>query len=145
VVDVAQSMYLGARINWLGHILGGLLFGIGMVFAGGCASRNLVRLGAGDVRAGVVLLVMGLFAYMTMGGLLGPARVLLERKTAVTLDEDGTQSLAALLALASGIDAGAAGWLVAATLALAVLAYCFAERSFRTSAVHIAAGLGIGL
>ena len=55
VVDLGLSMYHAPRLNWLGNILGGVLFGIGMVFAGGCASRNLVRLGGGDLRAAVVL------------------------------------------------------------------------------------------
>ena len=69
-------LHVAPRLNWLGNILGGLLFGIGMVFAGGCASRNLVRLGGGDLRAAVVLTVMGVFAYMTLGGILGPLRAL---------------------------------------------------------------------
>src|ERR1700704_6050064 len=33
----------GASLNWAGHILGGLIFGFGMVFTGGCPSRNLAR------------------------------------------------------------------------------------------------------
>ena len=38
----------------------------GMVFAGGCGSRNLVRAGGGDLRALVVIVVIGIFAYMTI-------------------------------------------------------------------------------
>jgi uncharacterized membrane protein YedE/YeeE len=38
-------------------VLGGLGFGFGMVLAGGCLLRNLVRLGAGSVRALIVLAV----------------------------------------------------------------------------------------
>ena len=41
VVELGLAMYLAPSLNWLGNILGGLAFGIGMVFAGGCASRNL--------------------------------------------------------------------------------------------------------
>src|SRR5262249_53222601 len=48
-VDLDKSMYLAAAgFNWAGHICGGLMFGLGMVFAGGCPSRNLVRAGGGD-------------------------------------------------------------------------------------------------
>lgn len=36
-------------------VIGGLAFGFGMVLAGGCLVRNLARLGAGSLRAAVVL------------------------------------------------------------------------------------------
>src|SRR6187200_3715015 len=37
IVALDKSMYLAAaNINWVGHILGGLIFGFGMVFTGGC-------------------------------------------------------------------------------------------------------------
>src|SRR5262245_27718644 len=45
VVQLEQSMYLAPRLNWLGNIAGGLIFGVGMVLAGGCPSRNLARAG----------------------------------------------------------------------------------------------------
>src|SRR5262245_51715341 len=41
VVDLGRSMYLAPTFNWVGHVAGGLIFGIGMVLAGGCPSRNL--------------------------------------------------------------------------------------------------------
>jgi uncharacterized protein len=145
VVDLERSMYLGTNINWLGNILGGLLFGVGMVFAGGCASRNLVRLGSGDVRAAVVLLVMGSFAYMTLGGILGPLRAELENLTAVELAEDSSASLATALSQASSIGDASATWLVAAFLAAALVVYCFSDRAFRTSPLHIVGGIVVGL
>ena len=41
---------------WLGSILGGLIFGIGMVFAGGCASGSLWRVGEGHIKLVVAVL-----------------------------------------------------------------------------------------
>jgi len=35
---------------WLGSALGGLIFGVGMVFAGGCASGSLWRIGEGHLK-----------------------------------------------------------------------------------------------
>ncbi len=85
VVALDKSMYLAsANINWAGHILGGLLFGLGMVFTGGCPSRNLARAGAGDLRSLVTLLVLGLFAYMAIRGIFAPARAALEQATSLT-------------------------------------------------------------
>ena len=79
-------MYLAPRLNWSGNVLGGLMFGFGMVFAGGCASRNLVRAGGGDLRALVTLLFIGIFAYMAIGGVLGPARAGLEQASSLDLN-----------------------------------------------------------
>ena len=36
---------------WIGSLLGGLIFGIGMIFAGGCASGALWRAGEGPPQA----------------------------------------------------------------------------------------------
>jgi len=143
VVDLGLSMYLGASLNWLGNIVGGLLFGIGMVFAGGCTSRNLVRLGGGDLRALIVLLVVGIVAYMSLGGILAPARAWLEGHTAIELD--GSQSAAVLLAAASGASESTLRWVLSAGLGLGLLLYCFASADFRASPRHYAGGLGVGL
>jgi len=145
VVDLGLAMYLTPSFNWLGNILGGLLFGVGMVFAGGCASRNLVRLGGGDVRAAVVLVVTGVFAYMSLGGILGPLRAALESATAVTMPGEMSQSLATMLSLASDLSGNVARWLVVAVLAGALLVYCLRDAAFRASPVLIAGGVGVGL
>ena len=97
ITALDKSMYLTPSLNWAGHGLGGIIFGIGMVFAGGCPSRNLARAGAGDLRSLMTLVVLGLTAYVTIGGLLGPLRALLERTTAVILPLPG-QGLGHLLA-----------------------------------------------
>ncbi len=148
-VPLDRSMYLAPSLNWLGHGLGGGLFGFGMVLAGGCGSRNLVRLGGGDLRALVVLMVMGLFAYMTIGGLLAPLRVALEQATSIDLPGP-TQSLGDLaVAGLGGLSGGAMdATLVRRATALVVLAglllYCLADRGFRGSARHVGSGLAVG-
>ena len=40
---------------WIGSLLGGLVFGIGMIFAGGCASGSLWRAAEGNLKLVVVL------------------------------------------------------------------------------------------
>ena len=41
---------------WLGSVLGGLIFGVGMVFAGGCASGSLWRVGEGHLKLVVAVI-----------------------------------------------------------------------------------------
>ena len=114
-----------------------------MVFAGGCPSRNLARAGAGDLRSLVTLLVLGLFAYMAIRGIFAPARAALEQATSVT--GLPSQSLGDLLATSARLAPSQAALLVTALLAAAALVYCFGNKGFRASPVHVFSGLAIGL
>lgn len=143
VVNLAQSMYLAPNLNWAGHILGGLMFGYGMVFAGGCASRNLARFGAGDLRSLVILIVIGLASYVTIGGILGPVRAAFEQATAFPLANFNLsgQGLAEL----TGSRGTIMQLVLTGVIALTAAIYCFRDSAFRSSRLHIASGLGIGL
>ncbi|MCQ8896844.1 YeeE/YedE family protein [Limnobacter humi] len=70
-----DTIYLNPQWSWLSGILGGLLFGVGMVLASGCGSKTLIRLGGGNLKALVVFLVLGLTSYMALKGILGVVRV----------------------------------------------------------------------
>jgi uncharacterized membrane protein YedE/YeeE len=143
IVALDKSMYLASSsLNWVGHIVGGLIFGFGMVFTGGCPSRNLARAGAGDLRSLLALVVLGLFAYMTIRGVFAPARAALEQATGLGLS---SQSVGDILAKATGLASVTAAIIVTGLLAAAALIYCVGDKSFRASAVHVFSGLAIGL
>jgi uncharacterized membrane protein YedE/YeeE len=145
VVALDKSMYLaGSGLNWVGHILGGLIFGFGMVFTGGCPSRNLARAGAGDLRSLLTLVVLGLFAYMAIRGIFAPARAALDQATSLTIGASN-QSLGGALARPTGLGASTAALLVTAIVAAGAALYCFANARFRASPVHIMSGLAVGL
>ncbi len=117
-IDLSTSLYAGKRLLWLGHVAGGALFGIGMTYAGGCASRALARLGAGNLKSLVVLLVLAVAAMATMRGLLAPLRIALVDASAIALPR--AQSLPELLA--PGSAAARAAIAAIATIALAAWA-----------------------
>jgi len=75
LINPLQSIYATKDLLWLSSLLGGLLFGWGMVWASGCGSKTLVRLGAGNLKALWVLLVMGVVALSAMKGVLAVGRV----------------------------------------------------------------------
>jgi uncharacterized membrane protein YedE/YeeE len=50
-VDPAQVLYASNRWIWLSAIVGGGLFGFGMVLASGCGSKTLVRIGGGSLKS----------------------------------------------------------------------------------------------
>ena len=60
--------------SWSGAIVGGLIFGMGMVLARGCSGRLLVLAGTGNLRAVVSGLVFAVVAQMSLYGVLAPAR-----------------------------------------------------------------------
>ena len=73
-VQAADSLYATPRWMWLSALVGGALFGVGMVLASGCGSKTLIRLGAGNLKALVVFVVMALAAYATMRGITAVLR-----------------------------------------------------------------------
>jgi len=146
VVDLTGSIYLSTNLGWLGAIIGGLMFGFGMTLAGGCGNKTLVRLGAGNLKSLVVAVVLGIFAYMTLRGLIGLGRVELENATNIDLSGSfESQGLPDLLAGLTGISDVVLRWVVTLVLGGALLVFCFKDAQFRASPRNIAAGLIIGL
>ena len=146
IADMNMSMYQSTSLAWGGHVVGGLLFGFGMVFAGGCVSRNLVRAGGGDLRSIVVLMFTGVFGYMTIGGLLGPLRVAFFTPMTADLSENmDDQRIGSLLSSITGMGWESANLVAIIVIAGGILIYCFMDKDFRSAGNHIFAGIGIGL
>jgi uncharacterized membrane protein YedE/YeeE len=68
-IDFTTTIYLKPDINYVAIVVGGVLFGIGMMKADGCSSRHLVKFSQGDLHSLVTLLTIAVFAYMTAKGL----------------------------------------------------------------------------
>lgn len=95
-------------------VLGGALFGAGMVLTRGCISRLTVLGGSGNLRALIVLGAFAIVAHATLKGALAPLRVGL---TDWTLPVGGHASLAAL-------PGGAGTWTALLAAGAAALACC---------------------
>ena len=148
LIDLSEVMYLTPNFGWLGHIVGGLLFGIGMTLASGCGQRTLVRVGGGNLKSLVVLILLGLTAYMTMRGLLALVRVNGIEVTNIGLAGSGIpdQGMGTLIAAGAGLENTIlVNWVVTALLGGGLIVYAFAARSFRHSFDNILAGIAIGL
>ena len=74
-VDFAKSIYTTPNVTWLSYLVGGFMFGFGMTLASGCGSKTLIRLGGGNLKSLVVLIVLAISAYMTLKGLFAMVRV----------------------------------------------------------------------
>ena len=145
MVDLSEAIYLTPNFGWLGYLIGGFLFGIGMTLASGCGQRTLVRVGGGNLKSLVAMLFLGLTAYMTMRGLLALVRVNVIEVTNVSL-ATGSQGIDSLLGAALGIEnAAALTWAVAGTLGGGLIIYALWSADFRRSFDNLLAGIVIGL
>ncbi|MEI8402489.1 MAG: YeeE/YedE thiosulfate transporter family protein, partial [Alcaligenaceae bacterium] len=132
IVDLSTSIYRGNGASWLFAILGGLMFGYGMMLANGCGARAVVLLGQGNLRSFVVLLCLGISAYVTLTGLLAPLRLTLAQATA--LPAHGFFEFETLTR-----------WLAISLLALALLICVFWRGSIFNHKKDLASGLVVGL
>ncbi len=141
IIDLSKTIYTAPRFTLASYVLGGLAFGFGMVLAGGCGSRTLVRLGGGSLKSLVVFVVLGITAFITLRGALGVVRATVVDPIGVQFAS--TQDLPTLLAGATGVDRMPLQWIVAAISAGALLAFVFARRDFLRFD-NLLAGLAIG-
>jgi uncharacterized membrane protein YedE/YeeE len=130
-IDASKSLYASNRFLWLSTLVGGLMFGYGMVIASGCANKALVRIGGGNLKSVVVFMAMGVSAFATMKGLTAVLRV--NTVDTVALDMPAGASLTAL---AGG---NWVAYVLGAVLVLAVLRH----KDF-WSFENLLAGLGVG-
>ena len=140
-IDPTKTLHGGNRWLWLSAAVGGVLFGLGMVLASGCGSKTLMRVGSGNLKSLVVMLVIGVTGFATMKGLTAVLRVASVDKVAV--DFNTTANLPYV----------AAGWLglspAVLTLALGVglgwvlIVWALRGEQFMR-ADNLLAGFGVG-
>ena len=141
LVDLGKSIYLQPTFSAPLMFFGGLLFGYGMVLSNGCGSRALVLLGRGNLRSFVVVIVLGIFAAMTLKGLIAPARIAAVQVSQVTTK---LTSVPVLLSIV-GLNETFARMVAASVISSALIIFAFAHAPFRRSWGQIAAGLAVGL
>ncbi|MCP1853797.1 MULTISPECIES: YeeE/YedE family protein [unclassified Bradyrhizobium] len=141
LVDLGKSIYLQPSFSAPVMFLGGLLFGYGMVLSNGCGSRALVLLGRGNLRSFVVVIVLGIFAEMTLKGLIAPTRIAMVQASQATVSANSVPALLADI----GLGAVPARMVAASALAAVLIIFAFAHAPFRKSPGQIAAGLIVGL
>src|SRR5499427_2672971 len=139
-VDLTKSVYLLTSFSAPLMFVGGLLFGYGMVLSNGCGSRALVLLGRGNLRSFVVVIVLGIFAEMTLKGLVAPARIAGVQLSQVTIKMVSVPSVLSSFGLTESL----ARMLAASVISAALIIFAFAHAPFRKSFGQVVAGIAIG-
>ncbi|SCA57015.1 conserved membrane hypothetical protein [Candidatus Terasakiella magnetica] len=97
-IDLGESAYWVESLPIFSLVAGGIMFGIGMMLARGCAGRQVVLAATGNLRSLIVIMTIALTGYMTMRGLFAPVRQQIEGLWQMPLENpDVIQSLAAMI------------------------------------------------
>ncbi len=146
--ETSNPPYRSANFIWMRHLVGGLMFGVGMTLASGCGNKTLVRLGEGNMKSLVVLTIMGIAAWWMLFTNFGYL-VFLQWMLPVSIDFSNqgipSQDITAVLSGIAGIESSPAlGFAIALIVAIPLLIWILRSQDFRTNLELISAGLVIG-
>lgn len=128
LIEPDMSFYLTPNFGWLGAIVGGLLFGVGMALVGTCGFGALVRLGGGSLKSLMAILIIGLVALSSQRGLFGSLRTGFFDQYTLDLSFAGNQSLPSLIQAFTGYDSSAP---IAILLVSIALCWVFSDKDYR--------------
>jgi uncharacterized membrane protein YedE/YeeE len=138
LADLSSARQLAATGSLSGAVIGGVLFGAGMILARGCVSRLLVLSAGGNLRAIVTGLVVTIAAQASLRGALSPAR---EWLAGLWLVPGGAgRDLGSMF----GIGPGAAASLSLLALVVAMV-LGLRMRAERTGRILASAGVGLAV
>lgn len=141
-LDADRVTYLPARLPIAGLVVGGVMFGVGMALVGTCGFGSLVRLGTGDLRSLVVVIVFGTLAYAALRGILSGFRIGVIEQWAIPMPGATRAEFPSLLARLVGVDPR----LALTGLAAAILLWlALSDKRLRRAKRLLTAGAALGL
>ncbi len=146
-MDSTLPPYRATNFAWPRYIFGGLMFGVGMTLASGCGNKTLIRIGGGNLKSIVVLLVAGFFAYlMTKTNFYAVVFHSWMNPISVDLGVRGYtgQDIGSLAAHVTGGDAASIRLIFGMLLAGLMLFIIFRSEEFRKGFDHVLAGIVVG-
>lgn len=145
--DSAFPPYRASNLIWAENLLGGLMFGIGMTLASGCGNKTLVRIGGGNFKSVLVLLVISVIAFYMTNPFPGTDKTLFSE-----LFYSWIRPLA--ISTTNGQDFGnlvnpdnpvMTRLVIGIVITLALLVFIFKSAEFRSSRDNIIGGIVVGL
>lgn len=141
LIDPAKTIHGSSRWLWLSSLVGGALFGFGMVLASGCGSKTLVRVGGGSLKSLVVMLTMGFAGFATMKGLTAVLRV--STVDQVGVEFEGVASLPHALSTLTGLAPTLSSLLLGVGIGMVLIIWALRGPDF-LRAENLLAGAGVG-
>ncbi len=145
--DAAFPPYRSSQLIWAENLLGGVLFGIGMTLASGCGNKTLIRIGGGNFKSVVVLMVIAVIAYFMINPFPDSDKTLFgllfyDWIRPLAIDVGEAQDFGTLL---NPDNALMTRLLIGIVLVLAILVFVFKSADFRNSRDNILGGVIVGL
>ncbi len=141
--------YRSANFAWPRYLVGGLMFGIGMVLASGCGNKTLVRVGSGNLKSLAVLLVAMVASYLMLWSpLFEKAFLPWLQPATINLAQHGmpTQHAGDVISgLFGQASSKANNTAVALMVAMGMLIFVLKSKDFRGSFDNILSGAVVGL
>ena len=139
--------YRGGELLWAENLIGGLLFGIGMTLASGCGNKCLIRIGGGNIKSIMVMLVIGVIAYFMVTPFPGSDKTLFSLLfydwiRPLSMNLGASQDLGALF---GGESVEKARMVIGGVLGAVLLLFVFKSSDFRGSFDNVLGGLVVGL
>ncbi len=155
-IDLSETVHLLPRFALVGPILGGLMFGLGMAAVGTCSFGAVLRASGGDMRGLVVFVLVGIFGYMTIRGLLAPMRLALIEPLALPLQDGSNATIGSItLSTLSGSNASGGSAIsedtdltapIVSGLFIMLLAFwCLRDAAFRMNGRALLGATSVGL
>ena len=146
LIELQESAYLRPQMHLAASIVGGLIFGFGMVIACGCGTRSLAMIGTGDLRALISVMVLGIVAYMTIRGIFAAPRSWFYEITFIdTSAVIPSPSINALFGVTTSTDSSTTRLLGALVVLLPLLIFVFSDREFLRTRRRVNSGVSVGL
>ena len=142
VLDPDLISYTPSALPLVAIVAGSLMFGIGMAMVGTCGFGSLVRLGTGDLRSLIVVIVLGATAYATLRGVLSGLRIGFLENLSVAMPNGVHSDMVSLTSHALSSDVRI--W-VAAIVGLTLCALALGDRRLRRAPRLLSAGIVLGV
>ncbi|QKT04317.1 YeeE/YedE family protein [Ectothiorhodospiraceae bacterium 2226] len=145
----SQPPYRIDQLAWPRYILGGIIFGIGMTLGSGCGNKTMLRLGGGNLKSIVVILSIGVAAYMMLFT-SWDHYLFLQWMNPLAIDLGGrgieSQEIGVILGGLAGMEnPRTLAYIVAGIVGLGTLAWVFKSADLRSNFDNILGGGVIGL
>lgn len=138
LLSLGNTLYLSIAWNPFASIVGGLMFGYGMALSGNCGYGALARMGCGDLRSFMIVIVMGVSAYVALGGPLSALRLAVFPVAEAGPSPSG---YAHLLAGFLSVDLHVVG----ITIGLALIIFTLFHKELRHSPAAVGWGVVVGI
>jgi len=149
-VDASRPPYRRSNFSWIEFMIGGFMFGVGMTLGSGCGNKTLVRIGGGNIKSIMVLLMISTCAYFMLNPFPGSDKTLYSElfygwTNPLSVSLSTNQDIGALLGGFADIDPVTIRLVLGGLIAVGLLIFALKSTDFRGSFDNVLGGTVVGV